>query len=101
MGHVDGDYPDPNWNHEWLPIDAERIVTVIDCGVPYAEPVPARRFFAEMPETGKPGVRSFGQLVEAWIRLMETGAWAYNRSAERWEYHSERVDPHTRSLGVA
>jgi hypothetical protein len=101
MGHEDGEGPDPNWKYAWLPIDSEKIVTVIDCSVKWDEPVPARRFFAEMPQAGAAGVRSLGELVETWIRLIDSGAWAYNRSEDHWEYHSDRVDPQTRTLGLA
>lgn len=58
----------PHWKQSWLPLNADKRPTLIDCDVGVDEPVPVRSFFVEDPTAGQQGVRSMGELVKVWIR---------------------------------
>ncbi len=88
----------PHWKQSWLPLNADKRPTLIDCDVGVDAPVPVRSFFVEDPTAGQQGVRSMGELVKVWIHAIDCGAWQYNRREDRWEYDWRKLDPEVADL---
>jgi hypothetical protein len=96
MRDVDGEL-DPDWRHSWLRLTGGE-TTVIDCGVAFDEPVPARHYRFEEPETGEIGVPSIGTLVRLYIDAFDRGQWAYDRTSGTWVGDYRKVDPAVQHL---
>lgn len=97
MTGVDGEL-DTHWQHSWLTMNWGGDTTVIDCGVAFDEPVPARHYRFEEPETGAIGVSSIGTLVTLYIDAFDRGAWAYDRGRGVWVGDESKSDPDSRHL---
>jgi hypothetical protein len=83
MRGVNGEL-DPAWRYSWLTMNRGGRTTVIDCRVGFDDPVPARYYRFEEPETGAKGVPSLGALVGLYIDAFDRGAWAYDRIRGVW-----------------
>lgn len=97
MRGVDGEL-DPAWRHSWLTMNRGGDTTVIDCSVGFEEPVPARHYRFEEPETGAEGVPSIGTLVKVYIAAFDCGAWAYDPGRGVWAGDPSKEDPATWDL---
>jgi hypothetical protein len=97
MRGVDGEL-DSAWQRAWLMMAAGGDTVVIDCGVKFDAPVPARYYRFEEPETGAGGVPSIGSLVVHYIDAFDRGAWAYDREHGVWRGDALKADPATRHL---
>jgi cell wall assembly regulator SMI1 len=97
MRGVDGEL-DPMWRPSWLTMNSGGDTTVIDCGGSFGEPVPARYYRFEEPETGATGVPSIGTLVTLYINAFDRGAWAYDAGRRVWCGDPSKPDPATRNL---
>lgn len=96
MRGVNGEL-DPAWRYSWLTMNWGGNTTVIDCDVGFDEPVPARDYRFEEPETGK-GAPSIGTLVLLYMDAFDRGAWAYDRALGVWNGDPAKADPATRDL---
>jgi hypothetical protein len=97
MRGIDGEL-DPIWRFSWLTMNSGGDTTVIDCGVRFGEPVPARYYRFEEPETGAEGVPSIGTLVSLSIAAFDRKQWAYDSDLRAWGGDPYKSDPATRSL---
>ena len=89
---------DPAWRLSWLTMSSGGDTTVIDCGVGFEEPVPARYYRFEEPETGAEGVPSLGTLVTLYIDSFDRGVWVYDPVRQVWTGDPSKVDPAIRNL---
>lgn len=89
---------DPVWRYSWLRMASGGERTIIECGVGFEEPVPARYYRPEEPETGARGVPSIGTLVSLYIDAFDRGAWAYDADRRVWCGDASKQDPATRNL---
>jgi cell wall assembly regulator SMI1 len=92
----------PEWQHGWLPITYHSNPRVIDCGGNFEDPVPARWFsFEEQGFGDHQGVASMGELVQLWIRTIDSGGWSYNKDERVWERDRAKLDPEGLRLHLA
>ena len=89
---------DPTWRYAWLRMASGGERTVIECSVGFEEPVPARYYRPEEPETGAKGVPSIGALVLLYIDAFDRGAWTYDPDRRVWCGDPAKSDPATRDL---
>ena len=79
------DFDPPIWQPGWLPITSSEREVVIDCGVGSDDPIPVYSVFSQaFTEDDPPAAGSMGELVEIWIDAIDSGAWSYDQSAQRW-----------------
>jgi hypothetical protein len=97
MRGVNGEL-DPAWRYSWLAMNAGGDTTVIDCSVGFDDPVPARHYRFEEPETGAEGVPSIGTLVTLYIAAYDRGVWAYDPVRGVWIGDPSKEDPATSDL---
>ena len=97
MRGVDGEL-DPTWRFSWLTMNSGGDTTVIDCGLSFDEPVPARCYRFEEPETGAEGVPSIGTLVSLYIDAFDRRVWTYDADRRVWCGDASNSDPATRNL---
>ena len=82
----------PIWQPSWLPITSSQREVVIDCGVGTAEAVPVYSVFSQaFSDYDPPSAGSMGELVEIWIDAIDSGAWSYDKAAQRWGADGDRL----------
>jgi len=90
------DDPDSLWNPQWLPFTRDPVGwggIGCDCSKP-AEPSPiVRVIWSDWQNPVSHAAPSFGALVERWLRALEIGAWAYDRTRRAWIHEPERFGP--------
>jgi hypothetical protein len=86
------DEESPRWRLTWLPINASESAIALDCSGPFDDPVPVFSFFPEGASYEEPAAASsMGDLVEMWIRAIDSGAW-YCRTKQRWPSGGDKYE---------
>lgn len=88
------------WNRAWFPVTAFGDFAC-DCSVPDGEPTPIR--FTKYHHTStheQPVVKSFGEMVNLWIRAIDSGAWYYAPDRGRWSIDFDALDPELEQTGI-
>ncbi len=94
--------PDDRWNPAWLPITGRQTPIVIDCADPDSAITPLRRINLEyVQESKEVAAASLGQMIVWWIDAIDSGAWRWDREAERWVVDAYRLDQEFKGSGLA
>lgn len=91
------------WRPTWFPITERRGAVRCDCAVPPGAPTPIYWAYSHDHDAEgltNPKVASFGTMVTWWLEALETGAWYYNASANRWEHQPELLPPERERSGL-
>jgi hypothetical protein len=91
------------WRSSWFPITERRGAVRCDCAVTEGAPTPIYWAYSHDHDADgltNPKVDSFGTMVTWWVEALETGAWHYNASANRWEHQPDLLPPERERSGL-
>jgi hypothetical protein len=92
--------PDWWWHPSWFPVvTAGGPTFACECAIAEGQPCPILvvnwHEAAEwhLPEGSPIKARSFGEMVQLWLKAFDCGAWGFDDSEERWLYDYTLLDP--------